>query len=253
VGAGAEAVNVNFATDDGNPASGLTVDLDTLPAGWSSTITAFSCAAVSVGNGCQLPLSYAPATASSGTLGIGYSYRDNSGATKSGTLSIPYTATTHNDVVATASPGGQVNAVVGAGNRPVTVGFTTNDGNPATALALTLDLTALPPAERLAEYPVRGDHARQCGRNRCPFRTSRCDSGVEQPVRHRDLHDGRWECRDRPSAHQQSRLAACGLEHYRHRIVVRRIQYRQRLPAAADIRAERILQRHLDCEFQLPR
>ncbi len=75
VGGGAQAVTVTFDTDDGNPASALslTTDLATLPAGWSSTDHSFSCASVSSGNGCQLPLSYVPAAVGSGTLTLNFS------------------------------------------------------------------------------------------------------------------------------------------------------------------------------------
>jgi hypothetical protein len=87
-------VNVTFVTDDGNPASDLTVTsgLTPLPAGWSSAST-FSCSSVSTGTGCQLSLSYVPAVADSGTLTLGYSYTNNSGVAKTGTIALGYTAT----------------------------------------------------------------------------------------------------------------------------------------------------------------
>jgi hypothetical protein len=146
VGASGQSVAVNFTSNDGNPASDflLTTDLTSLPSGWSSTVTALSCATVSTGNGCHLPLSYTPGTAGSGTLSLTYSYNDNSGTAKTGTVLIDYEATTQNGVAATATPSGQVNALVGAGSQFVSVQFTTNDGNPATALLLTTDMTALP-------------------------------------------------------------------------------------------------------------
>jgi hypothetical protein len=145
-GAASQPVVVNFTTDDGNPASGLalTTSLASLPAGWSTTATSFTCDAVSTGNGCQLALSYAPDTVGSGTLTLSYGYLDNSGTAKTGSLNIAYAATTHDDVVASAAPSGQVNAVVGSGSQPVVVTFLTNDGNPASNLVLATDLTALP-------------------------------------------------------------------------------------------------------------
>ena len=59
-------------------------------------------------------------------------------------LNIAYAATTNDNVVGTASPAGQVNAIVGSGTQPVTVAFSTDDGRAATALQLTSDLSALP-------------------------------------------------------------------------------------------------------------
>ena len=67
-----QSVSVTFTTDSGNAtlddaASNLSVstDLTSLPPGWSSAASSFSCALVSSGNGCQLMLQFAP-TASVG-------------------------------------------------------------------------------------------------------------------------------------------------------------------------------------------
>jgi len=88
------AVNVTFATDDGHPASGLSVtsSLAALPSGWASTSNTFTCSNVAVGTGCQLGLTYAPTVIGSSTLSLNYSYFDDSGTAKTGTVSIPYTA-----------------------------------------------------------------------------------------------------------------------------------------------------------------
>ena len=146
VGAGAQSVSVNFTTDDGNPATNftLTSGLTTLPSGWSSTASGLSCAIVSTGNGCQLMLAYAPTTAGSGTLTLGYSYTDDSGTAKTGALNIPYATTSSNTVIATASPSGQVTAVENTAGQAVAVTFTTDDGGPASGLKLTSSLTGLP-------------------------------------------------------------------------------------------------------------
>ncbi len=145
-GSGTQPVTVTFTTDDGNPATGLTVttSLTSLPAGWSSSAHSLSCASVSTGNGCQLAMTYAPIAGGSGSLTLQFSYADNAGAAKNGTLIIPYTATTHDNVAGTASPSGQVSAVVGAGAQPIAVTFNTDDGNVATNLVLTTALNALP-------------------------------------------------------------------------------------------------------------
>jgi hypothetical protein len=146
VGTGNQSVSVNFTTDDGNAATNLalTTDLAALPAGWSSTAGNFSCAIVSTGNGCQLPLTYAPTAAARGTLTLNYSFTDDSGAARTGALNIPYSASSHGNVVATASPSGEINAVEPSGAQAVAVTFTTDDGKAATALYLTSNLAALP-------------------------------------------------------------------------------------------------------------
>jgi hypothetical protein len=146
VGAGTQPVVVTFTTDDGNASSALalTTDLTTLPAGWSSSASTFSCASVSTGNGCQLSLSYAPTAVGSGTLALSYAYVGNSGTARTGTVNLSYASTSNNNVAASSAPSGQINAVVGGGTQPVAVTFTTDDGNIASALAVTSDLTSLP-------------------------------------------------------------------------------------------------------------
>jgi hypothetical protein len=145
VGGGSQSVSVSFTTDDGNAATGLALStsLAALPPGWSSTAAGFVCAIVSTGSGCQLPLTFTPTAAASGTLALTYGYTDDSGTARTGTLNIPYSTVAHNSVVGTASPSGEI-AAVEAGSQSVTVTFNTTDGNPATALYLTSDLTALP-------------------------------------------------------------------------------------------------------------
>jgi hypothetical protein len=150
VGAGAQAVNVNFTTDDGNAATMLTTDLTALPPGWSSAQSSFSCAIVSTGSGCQLALSYAGSTSIGGVLTLHYTYVDDLGAPEAGTLSIPYVSTHDNDVVATVSPPGQIVAVWKSGGQAVPVSFTTDDGRPATQLLVTSNLLALPAGWRAA-------------------------------------------------------------------------------------------------------
>jgi LVIVD repeat len=146
-GGGDQPVSVNFTTDDGNAATGLTLttDLSALPAGWSTTATSLSCAIVSTGSGCQLPLTYTPTAAARGTLTLNYSYTDDSGTIKTGALNIPYSTSSPNDVIAAASPSGEINAIEKSGGQAVAVTFTTNDGKPATGVYLASDLAALPP------------------------------------------------------------------------------------------------------------
>jgi hypothetical protein len=143
---GSQAVAVDFNTDDGRPASNLmlTSNLSALPAGWHSGPKSFSCGSVSTGNGCQLALTYAPTALGSGMLALTYAYDDDAGNQQTGTLNVPYAATTNDNLVATPSPSGQINAVVGQGSQSVGVVFTTDDTRLATALQVTTDLTMLP-------------------------------------------------------------------------------------------------------------
>lgn len=143
---GSQAVAIDFNTDDGRPASGLilTSNLSAMPAGWHSGSKSFSCGTVGTGNGCQLALTYAPTALGSGMLALDYAYDDDAGNQQTGTLNVPYAATTNDNVVATPSPSGQINAVVGQGSQSVAVVFTTDDTRLATALQVTSDLTMLP-------------------------------------------------------------------------------------------------------------
>ena len=138
-----QTVNVDFTTDDGNAATGLTVSLGALPSGWSTT-AAGSCAVVSTGSGCQVPLVFAPAGAANGTLTLNYSYVDGSGATRSSSLNIPYATTTNGIVVANIFPMGQVNAAQAGGSQSVAVTFTTGNGGSAAGLSVLTDLSKLP-------------------------------------------------------------------------------------------------------------
>jgi hypothetical protein len=145
VGQGTQTVTVTFNSNDGNPASnlGLTGGLASLPSGWSGPGTV-TCASVNTGNACQLSLTYSPSAATSGTLLLNYGYNANSGTAKTGSVMIPYTATTNDNLVVTQSPSGSISAVVNSGSVPVTLTFTTDDGNPATAIAVTSGLGTLP-------------------------------------------------------------------------------------------------------------
>ena len=145
-GVGTQSVSVNFTTDDGNAATGLTMlsVLASLPGGWSTTTPGFSCGVISNGSGCQLVLSYAPVVAGSGTLTLNYGYTDHSGTARTGAINIPYSTAAEGNVIATVSPAGQINAVQETGTQPVTVTFTTDDGQSAGDLALLSSPSALP-------------------------------------------------------------------------------------------------------------
>jgi hypothetical protein len=89
-----QVVTVIFNTDDGFQATNLSMDLSTLPIGWSTAATSFTCATISTGSGCALSLTFAPSSAAAAsTLTLPYSYADNAGTIKSGSLSVVYTST----------------------------------------------------------------------------------------------------------------------------------------------------------------
>jgi hypothetical protein len=146
VGTGTQSVSVNFTTDDGNAATGLTVltNLSSLPAGWSTSTPGFTCAIISNGSGCQLLLNYAPTAAGSGTLALSYGYMDDSGAARTGAINLPYSTTVSGNVVATAAPAGQVNAIETTGRQAVTLTFTTDDGQSASNLGMLSSNASLP-------------------------------------------------------------------------------------------------------------
>ena len=137
-------VTVTFATDDANPASALSVTsgLSPLPSGWTSPTSSLSCATVSAGTVCQLALTYAPTAEDSGTLTLGYSYLNDAGIAKTGTVSVAYRGTENDSVVGTVSPSPV--AVTSGTSNGVTVTFATDDSNPAGALTVTSGLSTLP-------------------------------------------------------------------------------------------------------------
>jgi hypothetical protein len=145
-GSGSQSVSVSFTTDDGKLATDLSVtsSLGSLPAGWSSTASNFSCAIVTTGSGCELPLTFAPKTGGSGTLTVNYSYVDGTGASRSGAVNIPYATTSSGNIVASAAPMGQINAALKGGGQAVAITFDTDDGKTATNLALSGSSTVLP-------------------------------------------------------------------------------------------------------------
>ena len=141
-----QTVSVTFTSSDGLPIHGLEISSTTLPADWSGT-DGYGCTLVGNGSSCVLNLSYSPAATENGTVLINYIYINNAGQqeTPGGTVTIPYVATTANNVVAASSPIGQVTAALGGGAQSVNVNFTTDDGNAATNLTLTTNLSSLPP------------------------------------------------------------------------------------------------------------
>jgi hypothetical protein len=147
IGGGKQSVTVTFTTDDGNAATALSVTglAASLPAGWSSTAAGLSCAVVSTGSGCQLPLSFSPTAAGNGTVTLNYAYVDGTGASRSGSLNIPYATTSNGTVTTSVSPTGEVDATNMGGTQSVAVTFTTAGGMTAAGLSVLTDLTKLPP------------------------------------------------------------------------------------------------------------
>jgi hypothetical protein len=143
---GTSTVGITFTTDDDRTATNLSITsgLSALPTGWSGPAT-FTCASVSTGSGCMLNVTYAPAAIGGGTLQLSYGYTNNAGTAKTGSISISYSTTTQNHVIATPTPAGQIVGVIGGAGQTVKVNFTTDDTNPASNLAVTpANLTSLP-------------------------------------------------------------------------------------------------------------
>jgi hypothetical protein len=140
-----QTISITFTSSDGLPINGLGITSTTLPPDWSGTDN-YSCTTVGNGSSCVLNLTYAPTATESGTVSINYVFIDNGDnpETPGGTVTIPYVATTSNNVVAASSPIGQITSALGRGARSISVNFTTDDGNAATNLALTTDLGSLP-------------------------------------------------------------------------------------------------------------
>ncbi|MGO9931678.1 MAG: hypothetical protein ACLPV8_07685 [Steroidobacteraceae bacterium] len=142
-----QAVTVTFTSSDGLPISGFAVSggLAALPAGWSGP-SSLTCAAVGPGSGCLVSLTYAPLAIDSGTLTLDCVYVDNAGLarTPGSCVTLSYAATVANNVAAYLAPTGEIDAIAGASKQNVLVNFTTDDGNAATGLALSTNLTALP-------------------------------------------------------------------------------------------------------------
>jgi hypothetical protein len=147
LGYGAQTVIATFTTDDGHPASALTVTSDpsALPPGWTAPSPS-SCATVSAPTACVLSWVYQPTAPDSGTITIDYSFDDDSGTAKTASFNIPYAATANNNVVAAASVGAVSPvtsiSVAGGSSKVVTFTFLTDDGFEATNL--NMDLSTLP-------------------------------------------------------------------------------------------------------------
>jgi hypothetical protein len=141
-GAAAQPVSVTFTSDDMRLATSLQISggLSALPPGWSSGAPAFSCAAFDTGSACALALTYQPTGVDNGTLTLNYSYVNNAGKSKTGSVAIPYQTTTNDNVIGAVLPGSV--SVASGSTAAATVTFTTDDGN--FAGMLSADLSALP-------------------------------------------------------------------------------------------------------------
>jgi len=135
------AVTLDFATSDGEPAASLRVSssLTALPAGWNSDRKEFACASVGRGLPCRLMLSYSPmAPAGASGFDLAYSYLDSSGASRSGTARLDYSAIVPGSVTASLDASGPLLAKPGA-RKEVTVRFVAANGGSASALRLDAD------------------------------------------------------------------------------------------------------------------
>ena len=135
-------VSVTFASGDGAPDSNvaLVTDQRSLPSGWSVQGSALPCAAVTGTGACQLQLAYAPiAAAASSTLTLAFSYMDDSGAARTGSVAIAYSAVPPAAVTAVATPVSADATFIGS-TASVSVAFSVT-GGAATNLEIT---SALP-------------------------------------------------------------------------------------------------------------
>jgi hypothetical protein len=144
-----KTISLTFTSSDGRTITGFGISNASgavLPAGWSAPAS-FGCESLSTGSGCVLNLTFTPTMYEVGrTLTLHYVYVDNSmEPVTTGSTTLAYQATTNDNVLAALAPAGQINATVNSGSQTVTVAFTTDDGNPASAFAVTSDPTALPP------------------------------------------------------------------------------------------------------------
>ena len=135
-----QTISITFTSLDGLSLSGFSVygSLGVLPADWSAP-SSLTCATVGPGSGCVLTLTYAPTAIESGTLTLDCVYVDNAGLprTPGPCLTLSYASTAANNVMASLSPSGEVDAAIGGSKQSVSVTFTTDDGNAATALSVT--------------------------------------------------------------------------------------------------------------------
>jgi hypothetical protein len=75
---------------------------------------------------------------------LNYGYTDDTGASRTGSVQIPYSNTGANTVAATASPAGQITAAIKGGSQAVAITFDTDDGKAASNLFVTTALGKLP-------------------------------------------------------------------------------------------------------------
>lgn len=134
-------VTLEFDTSDGEPATLLevTTSLAALPAGWNSDQAEFACAGLGQGQPCRLALSYSPAVpAGDSVLDLAYNYVDSSGALRSGTARLAYSAILAGSVRASLDASGPL-VVKPGGYKEIVVRFAASDGAPASALQLGAD------------------------------------------------------------------------------------------------------------------
>ena len=182
-----QTINVTFTSADGLTLTGFSVygGLGTLPADWSAQSN-LTCAAVGPGNGCVLTLTYAPTAIETGTLTLDCVYVDNAGLprTPGPCLTLSYASSATNNVVASVSPSGEIDAALGGSKRSVNVSFSTDDGNAATSL----NVTPGRPAGGVEQHGAGiGVHRRQ-HRQRLPAAVELCAGGRGQRHAHIELH-----------------------------------------------------------------
>jgi hypothetical protein len=146
-------VSVTFKSGDGTAASNLALVTDpgSLPSGWSLQGSALPCATVTGAGSCQLQLAYAPTAAvASGTLTLEFSYTDDSGAARTGSVAIAYSAVLPAALTAAATPDNASATFIGS-TAAVSVAFSATGGT-ATNLQITSGSLEAEDSDHLVEY-----------------------------------------------------------------------------------------------------
>ncbi|WP_354677350.1 hypothetical protein [Cupriavidus plantarum] len=141
IGVGTSAlVTFTFRSNDGVPATALSLQADSLPAGWSVSGGSLSCASVAGDGNCNILLKFQPiGPVGASVLSLPYRFKDSGGTVRDGAASVTYSAIEGGAVSATVSPTGFVDTYVGS-TASVQVDFTATDD--VTGMQL---ISALPP------------------------------------------------------------------------------------------------------------
>ena len=111
--------------------------MSALPAGWIELRNHLQLRDGERRHGLPVAAHFAPTAVGSGTLPLGFSYTNDAGYAKTGTVSIMYRANSDDTVGASVSPAPAVASVSAGIPVGVTVTFASSDGAPAGPLSVT--------------------------------------------------------------------------------------------------------------------